>query len=755
MSNDRQSGSIPVSEYPLHIALKLVPRAPRGLRELSTRDGKLTLEPLVESLSPEKVDELVTRARRNDPEYQPPDFFAWRQVAVPKEASPDALVKMLRANELVESAYVMRPGSPPLVNSTDDPRAANQGYLDASPNGIDARFAWPFAGGDGAGIGFVDVEQGWNLNHEDLSAAAITLMSGVNNAYPWHGTSVLGEIAMVDNALGGVGIAPSATGRVISQWRTAASYNTADAILAAAAGMAFGDVMLLEAQEYDPVGGLYYWPVEIADATYDAIRLSTALGIVVVEAGCNGGYDLDTYVNAGGHRIFDRGSADFRDSGAIMVGAASSAAPHTRLGFSNHGSRIDCYAWGENIDTTSTNNAGTDNTLYTTGFGGTSGASPIIVGAALILQGMSEATLHYRFSPRELRNLLTAASGTPSSNPAVDRIGIMPNLQAIISGNDLNLTPDIFLRDYVGDVGDPTTGFVSQSPDIIVRQAAVADPNASYGAGSGTENDPALSEDVVAGHDAFVYVRSQNRGGSAAANVSIDVYWSPPSTLVTPNLWNAIGSVNLPNIPSGNILEVSDAILWPAASIPATGHYCFVAVEGNAQDPKPGLATFATFDQYITFVENNNNVAWRNFNVVAGPPSAGGSPPGFYAESFLVAGAFDTSHRFELEAIGRLPEGSRVFLDVPRWLADSLKPHPGEVKSDGKQSYRIALNPCGLRRLGSAVLHARSRAECVLRVQIPENARKHACEFAVRQMYREREVGRVTWRFAAMKRTQR
>jgi hypothetical protein len=331
----------------------------------------------------------------------------------------------------------------------------------------------------------------------------------------------------------------------------------------------------------------------------------------------------------------------------------------------------------------------------------------------------------------------------------------MPNLQAIISGNDLNLTPDIFLRDYVGDVGDPPTGFVSQSPDIIVRQAAVADPNASYGAGSGTENDPALSEDVVAGHDAFVYVRSQNRGGSAAANVSIDVYWSPPSTLVTPNLWNAIGSVNLPNIPSGNILEVSDAIVWPAASIPATGHYCFVAVEGNAQDQKPGLATFATFDQYITFVENNNNVAWRNFNVVAGPPSAGGSPPGFYAEHFLVAGAFDTSHRFDLEAIGRLPEGSRVFLDVPRWLADSLKPHPGEVKSDSKQSYRIALNPCGLRRLGSTVLHARSRAECVLRVQIPENARKHACEFAVRQMYREREVGRVTWRFAAMKRTQR
>ena len=44
---------------------------------------------------------------------------------------------------------------------------------------------------------------------------------------------------------------------------------------------------------------------------------------------------------------------------------------------------------------------------------------------------------------------------------------------------------------------DPTTGRVSQSPDIIVRQAAVTDPQGTYGAGSGTENDPRLSQDVA------------------------------------------------------------------------------------------------------------------------------------------------------------------------------------------------------------------------------------------------------------------
>ena len=79
-----------------------------------------------------------------------------------------------------------------------------------------------------------------------------------------------------------------------SQHRPGGSYNTADAILDAAATLgASATCCCFEAQEDDPVGGLYYWPVEIVDVTYEAIRLATALGIIVVEAACNGGYDLD------------------------------------------------------------------------------------------------------------------------------------------------------------------------------------------------------------------------------------------------------------------------------------------------------------------------------------------------------------------------------------------------------------------------------------------------------------------------------
>jgi hypothetical protein len=101
----------------------------------------------------------------------------------------------------VETAYVEAGPTPPPVNPSDDPRNSNQQYEDAAPTGINVRSAWPSV--DGFGVGFVDMEQGWTLNHEDLAAAGISLISGVNMAYTGHGTAVLGEVVMVDNTIGG------------------------------------------------------------------------------------------------------------------------------------------------------------------------------------------------------------------------------------------------------------------------------------------------------------------------------------------------------------------------------------------------------------------------------------------------------------------------------------------------------------------------------------------------------------------------
>ena len=285
----------------------------------------------------------------------------------------------------VEIAYIEAGPTPPPVEPSDDPLSNSQGYLDEGPKGIGARWAWEHT--DGAGIGLVDLEQGWTLDHEDLKAAEIELLSGVNKDYHGHGTAVLGEIAAVDNNLGVVGIAPGAKVRVVSQHRADGGYSTADAIASAAAAMESGDVLLIEAQtEYSTVPPRVYLPVEVESAVLDTIRSATRRGIVVIEAGGNGGINLDEFEDVNGRKILNRASADFLNSGAIVVAAASSSVPHSRSVFSNYGSRMDCFAWGEKIATCGDGGRGIGLDTYTSEFNGTSGASPMVAGAALLIQ---------------------------------------------------------------------------------------------------------------------------------------------------------------------------------------------------------------------------------------------------------------------------------------------------------------------------------------------------------------------------------
>ncbi|HET9832723.1 MAG TPA: S8 family peptidase [Vicinamibacterales bacterium] len=360
-----------------------------------------------------------------------PGFTQYFAIECPPGVEPETVARAVASWPNVETAYVEAGPTPPPVNPSDDPRNSNQQYEDAAPTGIDVRYAWGSA--DGSGVGFVDMERGWTLNHEDLAAAGITLISGVNTDYTGHGTAVLGEVVMVDNAIGGVGIAPRASARVVSQWRNATTYNTAEAILSAANVMQSGDVLLLEAQTTSSTMGGYL-PVEVEQATFDAIQYATSNGIIVVEAGGNGSNNLDNYKDANGKAILNRGSADFRDSGAIIVGAATSTAPHSRLSFSNYGSRVDCYGWGQNIDTTGDGWTGNATNTYTSSFGGTSGASPIIAGCCLIVQSWLIGHGNSRYSPSSMRSLLSDAKlNTPSANPSTDLIGVMPNLQAVIS----------------------------------------------------------------------------------------------------------------------------------------------------------------------------------------------------------------------------------------------------------------------------------------------------------------------------------
>lgn len=388
----------------------------------------ITFRRLYTALSTDKINDLINKATELDANYRPKNFFKSFIVESPPGTDPEELVRALSTWETVEKAYFDPPGSEPSVNPADDPRSVNQRYLNPAPTGIDARFAWTVPGGDGTGVRVIDLERGWTFNHDDLVAHGATLLHGtIRDGSRAHGTAVLGEISAVDNTIGCIGIAPNlASINAVSYWGS----NRPDAIMAAIANLSYGDVLILEAQL--SIASWSNMPIEVLDAEFNAIRLATALGIVVIEAAGNGSNDLDTYVDGSGNAIFNRASAGFRDSGAIMVGAASSASPHTRMSFSNYGSRVDCYAWGENVDTCYSNSAGST-TLYTGTFNGTSSASPIVAGAAVIIQSIAEAGLGNRFHPFQLRTILSdSANGTPSINPVNDRIGVMPDLRKTI-----------------------------------------------------------------------------------------------------------------------------------------------------------------------------------------------------------------------------------------------------------------------------------------------------------------------------------
>jgi serine protease len=426
----------------------------------------ITLQPLYDDEDTKNLSSLVERARENDPNYVPANFLTYFVIQMPAGFDGSSLAQMLSAMPSVETAYVEAGPVDPPVNAVNDPRFSNQGYLMAAPRGIDAIYAWTQPGGDGLGVLFVDLERGWTLNHEDLLAVSISLISGMNQDWFGHGTAVLGEVVAVDNMLGGVGIAPQAWAQVVSQWRNGGSYNTSAAIASASAVMTRGDILLLEAQT--TANGFTNIPVEVEQATFDAIRLAIGAGIVVVEAAGNGGNDLDTYTNASGEFILNRTHRDFQDSGAIVVGGALSGVPHRRWAGSCFGSRIDCYGWAENIDTAGNGYTLNNPTIYTSNFGGTSGASAMLAGAAVLVQSLSFQFRRRRYSPSGLRALLSdPARGTASADPVNDRIGVMPDLRAIIDGV-LNRPPQSYPLDIYRTLVQILFGVINDAPGVVI-----------------------------------------------------------------------------------------------------------------------------------------------------------------------------------------------------------------------------------------------------------------------------------------------
>lgn len=330
-----------------------------------------------------------------------------------------------------------------------------QGYLNAAPLGVDARYAWTMEGGRGENVRICDIEYNWNLTHNDLAAAASNLfiyVKGVNplpdetiNEASWnHGTAVIGEVIAADDGKGITGIANRAQLGLINPLTSGNTPDVAGAINRAVAAMQAGDVLLLEQQSvlgphFDPLSGRGLAPIEIEPDIFTAIKAATTKGIIVVESAGNGTENLDD-ASYGGK--FDRTK---RDSGAILVGAGlpeggiyGPGPDRTRTAESNYGSAVDVQGWGRYITTTGYGDLRRElgeNNWYTIDFGATSGATSMVAGAVAVLESIVKAKGQTPLSPTALRQLLRA-TGTPQAGDTSKRIGPRPNLRAAIAALD-------------------------------------------------------------------------------------------------------------------------------------------------------------------------------------------------------------------------------------------------------------------------------------------------------------------------------
>ena len=240
--------------------------------------------------------------------------------------------------------------------------------------------AWDLSFGGPVTVAIIDT--GVKVDHEDLAANMWTnpgeipgnLIDDDQNGYVddvygydfahntpdvtddyGHGTNCAGLVAAVqDNLLGVTGMAPRA--KIMA--------------LKAADGGFLYDSALVPAYLYARAMGaqvlsMSYFSDRVSQAERDALDLAVSDGIVAVAAAGNSNTVFPYYPGAY----------------ESVIGVAALDTNLLRAGFSNFGSWADVAAPGVAL-ATPTNTGG-----YTTGFGGTSGATPHVAGLAALLRG--------------------------------------------------------------------------------------------------------------------------------------------------------------------------------------------------------------------------------------------------------------------------------------------------------------------------------------------------------------------------------
>jgi Subtilase family len=325
------------------------------------------------------------------------------------------------------------------VPMDDFNRFGRQVYL--GPAGVGLPDSPADASYDGAGVQFIDIEGGWNVGHEAFDQAVRDKKPSVFDESDFamaHGTAVLGIVLARGPDSKIRGIAPRCTLKglyALAEERDAEKPPTAMAICRAVRELGPGDVLLLEVAV--DASAL---PIEVLDAEFRAIQLAVSSGIIVIEPAANLGGELEAYVRdeqlapAWADRHCESDGDAIPDSGAVIVGGCVVLAGQSRYDEpyahpeTRRGARVDCYGWAANVWTS----FGTGPTDYDY-FRGTSAASAVIAGIAILVQQRAKACLGRPLTPAEFRNLVRDHSnGTPVSARG-KTVGAMPDVRKLFA----------------------------------------------------------------------------------------------------------------------------------------------------------------------------------------------------------------------------------------------------------------------------------------------------------------------------------
>lgn len=217
---------------------------------------------------------------------------------------------------------------------------------------------------------------------------------------------------------------------------------------------------------------------------------------------------------------------------------------------------------------------------------------------------------------------------------------------------------DVWMKDNAADTGhEPSTGTIYWSPDIKVCNGPI---------------ECATHQNPIGGTTNYVFVTlrrpgPKDRQGRAEGRLLLYRTAAGGGT-AWPSSWVYIGSAYVPDVPYGTL-----TVRIPWVDVPDYGHFCLLARWVSDSDPM----TYAEGPVTTLNTSNNNNIAWRNVDIIPVQPGEGPVRVPFVAENALDVPTPNGIHFTQLNQLPFDRVGGQVVVDLgetlfERWRGGGL-----------------------------------------------------------------------------------